>query len=371
MKNILKSNNGITLITLVITIIVLIILSAIVINLTVGENGIFGKAKRAQQETLIAQAKEKLELKASEIQIEKEGQATLKDFAEYLDKDNATYAIALNKSASVTGGIPNLENAEEMYITYNGMEFKVDKSLKITYVGGTAKVTEGTGGTSTGEGTTGGSTGENGSSSGLTGCRRYIEVDVKDAIMGQMTLSVEIPDRDKVKAIEYYIDGKLVHTGTEKIYTVTGLQAEIDYKVTAIVEYEPDSIVTTAKIQNIGIVSVNSTHTASEQTLEWGTLEAVAKLISDNEGTGEKQVNSDTAGVTFAMGKEQYTIGIGDTFTLDGKKVRLLGFNHDELVDKTVYGGNNTYAGISFEYIDPLIEKVAYNDVTALENRMV
>lgn len=362
MKNILKSNNGITLITLVITIIVLIILSAIVINLTVGENGIFGKAKRAQQETLIAQAKEKLELKASEIQIEKEGQATLKDFAEYLDKDNATYAIALNKSASVTGGIPNLENAEEMYITYNGMEFKVDKSLKITYVGGTAKVTEGTGGTSTGEGTTGGSTGENGSSSGLTGCRRYIEVDVKDAIMGQMTLSVEIPDRDKVKAIEYYIDGKLVHTGTEKIYTVTGLQAEIDYKVTAIVEYEPDSIVTTAKIQNIGIVSVNSTHTASEQTLEWGTLEAVAKLISDNEGTGEKQVNSDTAGVTFAMGKEQYTIGIGDTFTLDGKKVRLLGFNHDELVDKTVYGGNNTYAGISFEYIDPLIEKEKMRD---------
>ena len=71
------------------------------------------------------------------------------------------------------------------------------------------------------------------------------------------------------------------------------------------------------------------------------------------------------------MGKEQYTIGIGDTFTLDGKKVRILGFNHDELVDKTVYGGNNTYAGISFEYIDPLIEKVAYNDVTALENRMV
>ena len=134
MKNILKSNNGITLIALVITIIVLIILSAIVINLTVGENGIFGKAKRAQQETLIAQAKEKLELKASEIQIEKEGQATLKDFAEYLDKDNAIYAIALNKSASVTGGIPNLENAEEMYITYNGMEFKVDKSLKITYV---------------------------------------------------------------------------------------------------------------------------------------------------------------------------------------------------------------------------------------------
>lgn len=84
-------------------------------------------------------------------------------------------------------------------------------------------------------------------------------------------------------------------------------------------------------------------------------LEKFAKTISNNEGTGEKQVNSDTAEVTLAMGKETYTIGIGDTFTLDGKKVRLLGFNHDELVDKTVYGGNNTHAGISLEYIDSLL----------------
>lgn len=99
-------------------------------------------------------------------------------------------------------------------------------------------------------------------------------------------------------------------------------------------------------------------------------LEKFAKTISNNEGTGEKQVNSDTAEVTLAMGKETYTIGIGDTFTLDGKKVRLLGFNHDELVDKTVYGGNNTHAGISLEYIDPLIEQVRYNDKPVVDGRM-
>lgn len=297
-----------------------------------------------------------MEVKASEVQIEKEGQATLKDFAEYLDKDSENYIISLTKTASVTGGIPNLENATEMYVTYNNFEFKVEKNLKITYVGSQNTSGNGSGnGSGSGSGSGSGGSSSTGGGSGsntLYGCRRYIEVEVTDAIMGEMTLNVEIPNKDKIKAIEYYIDGNLVHTGLEKQYTVTGLQSEVEYNVSAIVEYEPDEILTVAKIQDIGIVSVNSTHIASEQTLSWETLEKLSKVISNNEGTGEKQVNSNSAGVTFVVGKETYTIGIGDTFTLDGKKVRLLGFNHDELVDKTEYGGNNTHAGISFEYLD-------------------
>ena len=272
----LTSNTAITLVALVITIVVLLILAGITLTLVMGENGIFGKANKAKQETLIAQAKESLELKANDIKLEKNGNATLKDFAEYLDKDGETYTIALSKTASVTGGIPNLDNAEEMYITYNGMEFKADKNLKITYVGGKAKDTGNTGGSTSGENS---STGGNGSSGGLAGCRRYIEVEVKDAIMGQMTLSVEIPNRDKVKAIEYYIDGKLVHTGLEKEYTVTELQSETEYKVSAIVEYEADTIITTAKVQDIGIVATNSTHTAKEQTIE---MRNVRKICQNN-----------------------------------------------------------------------------------------
>ena len=49
-----KNTKGITLIALVITIIVLIILAGVTINLTLGENGIFNKAKYAKEEYLNA-----------------------------------------------------------------------------------------------------------------------------------------------------------------------------------------------------------------------------------------------------------------------------------------------------------------------------
>ena len=53
MKKFNKSNNlGITLIALIITIIILIILAGVTINLSIGENGLFSKAKYAKEEYL-------------------------------------------------------------------------------------------------------------------------------------------------------------------------------------------------------------------------------------------------------------------------------------------------------------------------------
>ena len=50
MRNLQKNRQkGITLIALVITILVLIILAGVTINLTIGENGIFSKAKYAKE----------------------------------------------------------------------------------------------------------------------------------------------------------------------------------------------------------------------------------------------------------------------------------------------------------------------------------
>lgn len=51
MKENLKKNEAITLISLVVTIIVLIILSGVSINLILGEDGIISMAKRAKKET--------------------------------------------------------------------------------------------------------------------------------------------------------------------------------------------------------------------------------------------------------------------------------------------------------------------------------
>ena len=52
---------------------------------------------------------------------------------------------------------------------------------------------------------------------------------------------------------------------------------------------------------------------------------------------------------------EYKNIKSGDKTKLDGKTVRILGFNHDELAEPTEAYGTSTLtgkAGISFEYVD-------------------
>jgi len=58
----MKNVKGITLIALVITIVVLIILAGVAISLSLGENGIFNKAKFATEEYANEQAKEETEI---------------------------------------------------------------------------------------------------------------------------------------------------------------------------------------------------------------------------------------------------------------------------------------------------------------------
>ena len=53
-----KSNLGITLIALIITIIVLLILAGVTLNMVMGESGLFGKANKAKEQTQISTAKE-------------------------------------------------------------------------------------------------------------------------------------------------------------------------------------------------------------------------------------------------------------------------------------------------------------------------
>lgn len=68
----MKKEEGITLIALVVTIIVLIILAGVSINLVLGNNGIITKAKEGKEDYTKARLKEELELKITELQMEKD-----------------------------------------------------------------------------------------------------------------------------------------------------------------------------------------------------------------------------------------------------------------------------------------------------------
>ena len=75
----------------------------------------------------------------------------------------------------------------------------------------------------------------------------------------------------------------------------------------------------------------------------WDEIAEMAKAISNYSS-----ITYDTETATV-NGK---TLKVGQMKKLDGKKVRILGFNHDDLTDTGAYGGTNTKAGISFEYVD-------------------
>ena len=93
----------------------------------------------------------------------------------------------------------------------------------------------------------------------------------------------------------------------------------------------------------------STTHTPSAITYSWADLATIAQLISSNTN-----ITSDTAEVTVTLNGTTKTLGIGDTTTVDGKTVRILGFNHDTLTTSTAYGSATATgkAGISFEYVD-------------------
>ena len=96
----------------------------------------------------------------------------------------------------------------------------------------------------------------------------------------------------------------------------------------------------------------STTHTTSAITYSWADLATIAQLISNNSN-----ITSDTAEVTVTLNGATKTLGVGDTASVDGKTVRILGFNHDPLTDTNAYGTKTETgkAGISFEYVDFVI----------------
>ena len=113
---------GITLIALIITIIVMLILSGVVLELVIGENGLINTAKSAKKESNYSEAKESLELFLLDIKtqvIDEERRATVvTDCDKLIGKDN------------ITENDIKYEN-DYALIKYKNYEFKVDEQLRI------------------------------------------------------------------------------------------------------------------------------------------------------------------------------------------------------------------------------------------------
>ena len=115
-------NKGITLVALIITIIILLILSGITIATLGGENGLFKKVKLGKERYAISEAKEKLELEITNLQIEQNGKG------EELTKEDLPKMNSDEIDVRDTTNFP-------VEVIYKNYKFEVDSNFQVTYVG--------------------------------------------------------------------------------------------------------------------------------------------------------------------------------------------------------------------------------------------
>lgn len=138
----MKSQKGITLIALVITIIILIILAGITINLVLGENGIIERTQKGKIQTEMSKEKEILQMSLSGIQVKNEGSLIF---------DENTL---LKEIKSYTSDVEVTKSGNKMYLvkyTDSNREYEVYSNGKIDVA--TEKVIDDNPGEFLGEGT--------------------------------------------------------------------------------------------------------------------------------------------------------------------------------------------------------------------------
>ncbi|MCI9087491.1 MAG: hypothetical protein HFJ32_02910 [Clostridia bacterium] len=83
----------------------------------------------------------------------------------------------------------------------------------------------------------------------------------------------------------------------------------------------------------------------------WNEINEMAKEIAN-----DNSITNSSTQATMTIDGESKTISVGGIYKVKygttEKRVRVLGFKHDDLVDTGVYGGNHSKASISFEFFD-------------------
>ena len=412
-----QGQRGITLIALVITIIILLILAGVVLNLTLGEHGILKKAEQAGEQYKISEILEKLELEKADLYARKNGQApSLQEYIDHLinkgiitpsdvtDVDDNTKNIVIDGYVFTV-----VEESGNIKITYQGKDTKEPRIANLQVTGTTIDsisvkvIATNADGASYKYSIKNITTGETEFTvvttlntneytfTGLTINNDYIiQVELVTA-EGTDTKETNTIKTEPPKVTTITLDKtniELLKGGTDKITASVLPENAMDKTLTwtssneAVVTVDNEGNIT-AIGEGVAIITVTSnevnsvtancnitvtppppptagaggtTHTAKQIQYTWEELSQIAKIISDNYGLEEGKVNNNTAEVNVSINGKADTLGIGDWTTVNGKQVRLLGFNHDTLTSADAYGEgeNNTYAGIGFEYVESI-----------------
>ena len=111
------------------------------------------------------------------------------------------------------------------------------------------------------------------------------------------------------------------------------------------------AIITAAATDGSEIEATCRVTVKDEITATWEEINEMAQKIAD-----DNSITSGSSQATVDINGESKTIRVGGIYKVKygtaERRVRVLGFKHDDLVDQTVYGGNHTKASISFEFLD-------------------
>ena len=199
----MKNEKGVTLVTLVITIVVLIILAGIAINFAMGENGIFRKAEDSRHKYTQEQIKEKISLKIDDIQIEKQGNATLNDL------DGLTLE-GYDVTVGDIGRLITVTKGSETYI------FWVDSNLNITEFDGNISIED------------------SGNSNYNTSIQEY-EPTISNINGTYFTITANATSSEStIVAYEYFVNGEykgITLANTSNTMNITGLELDTEYEV--------------------------------------------------------------------------------------------------------------------------------------------
>ncbi len=399
-----KSTDGITLVSLVVTIVVLLILAGITITYIMGDNSIFNRASEAKLKTGIANWKEKLEMAKNSVIIDGLGTFNPDKYFEYLqeqgiiedketdvvDNEDGTYDVITKPGyifqIELVHSKENPTDAEIEYIGQSGKMAPIIKRIKVssTQTSITAKAII----TGLGNGTVtyyykpaeaedssyqeitniNSETGATQKTEIAAGEKYMIKVVAKNEI-GEVTKTVEVTaTKILVESITLNKTKTTVAIGKTLALTAT---IKPDDATTKTVQWKSsnediatvsDEGVITGKTEGQATITAAATDGSEvkatcnitvmdENTATWEEINQMAKEIANDES-----ITNDSSQATVIIEGESKTIKVGEVYKVkygtEERRVRVLGFKHDDLVDTEVYGGSHSKASISFEFLD-------------------
>ena len=398
------ATTGITLVALVVTIVVLLILAGITLTYVMGDNSVFNRASEAKLKTDIANWKEKLELAKGPVFIDGLGTLNPDKYFEYIeeqgiiedkekdvfDNEDGTYDVTTKPGYIFQVElVPTKEKPTDAEIEYIGQAGKVMPIIKrietsstqnsitakavitrlgngtVTYYYKPAEAEDSQYQEITNVNTEIGAT----QNTGITAGEKYTIKVVAKNEAGEATKTVEIAATkvlvesiilNKTKAT--VIKGKTLtltatvepEDATNKTIKWTSSNTTIaTVSETGVITGKIDGavIITAASTDGSGIKATCNITVMDENTAIWNEINEIAKEIAN-----DSSITNSSTQATVTINGENKTIKVGGIYKVrygaEEKRVRVLGFKHDDLVNTSAYGGNHTKASITFDFIE-------------------